>query len=1104
MGATGRLRLHLLGPPEARIGQETLSFPARKAFALLVYLAVEGGMQPRERLAALLWPESSSSRARATLRNSLHQLRTALPDGGFLHVERDALGFNFEANVLLDVQEVATVSRQLADGPSIENLQAALEHYRGDFLEGFSLGDAPAFDDWASIQRERWHRRLDALFDALSEAQFERGRVRAALETTRRWLAHNELNEIAYRRLMRLYAAAGRRAAALQAYETCRELLASELGVEPAAETWALAVRVEKDEFKPLEDGKKATSLASPAASFAQGPLVGRAQQFGMLAAAHHRAAQGMPEAIVLVGHAGVGKTRLASEFLAWSEAQGSDLLRGRSFESGQQLPYQLLIDALRPRVEVINAPEDFLSDTWLAELSRLLPELRDRYPVESLTAPETEQLVAAYGLDADDGFAQWLFEETGGHPFYLVETLEDLRERGAVQIVEAAGGERQFHASIPSVEGDDRGAATNVPQKVRRVITARLSRLSPAAFDILAAGAVLSQDFTFELLCAVAAVQEGAGLRAMDELLRSQLLREFASHDDLSYIFAHDKIRDVVYTEAGEARRRVFHRRALAALEEKGAQTGSVIRVGQLARHAQAAGAREAAFRYNVLAGDESLALFAAGNAIAHYEQARAQVSVLQPSAEALRRLHVNLGRAYELAGDYGSALSVYSALQNLARERDNKPLELAALMARTTVYAAPTAYYDPDHVIVLTEEALPLARELQDHDAEAKIQWNLMLLKLFTGDIGDAVAAGEASLAIAREHDLSEREAYALHDLTRAYLFSGRAEDGLNAAEGAQVLWRKLQNKAMLADNLVTSASARFFWQGAHEALIPHLHEALTVSKEIDNLWNRSYANHVLGSICPDLGYFSRAIVACERAIVLGKQSGFMVPLFVNGSILAWLYALMGHPRRGFPWVQQGLQADTGMRDQQSGPLAAKAYLHMCLGNLDKADDLIRQSYEDLELQALSAAAFFTFPMDGRIRLARQEYEQALAVAERFMDYLLQTQLKPFRADGLLIKAEAFLALGRRDEAQEALVAARKEAEGHNTRRILWEILALQARLAGEDGQAEKARTLRKQVREIVDFIAAHIDEDALREGFLENTEEILKKHDAKGARG
>src|SRR5258707_1780895 len=60
---------------------------------------------------------------------------------------------------------------------------------------------------------------------------------------------------------------------------------------------------------------------------------------------------------------------------------EGADVLQGQAFETGGQLPYRPLIEALRPRIERENAPDDLLSDTWLAEPARLLPELGDRYP---------------------------------------------------------------------------------------------------------------------------------------------------------------------------------------------------------------------------------------------------------------------------------------------------------------------------------------------------------------------------------------------------------------------------------------------------------------------------------------------------------------------------------------------------------------------------------------------------------------------------------------------------------------------------------------------------------------------------------------------------
>ena len=73
-----RLAIYLLGPPQVELAGEPVHISRRKAMALLAYLAVEGGPHSREALATLLWPESTSSRARASLRRVLVTLRHAL------------------------------------------------------------------------------------------------------------------------------------------------------------------------------------------------------------------------------------------------------------------------------------------------------------------------------------------------------------------------------------------------------------------------------------------------------------------------------------------------------------------------------------------------------------------------------------------------------------------------------------------------------------------------------------------------------------------------------------------------------------------------------------------------------------------------------------------------------------------------------------------------------------------------------------------------------------------------------------------------------------------------------------------------------------------
>src|SRR6185369_1336103 len=111
----------------------------------------------------------------------------------------------------------------------LEQLQRAISLVRGEFLEGFSLRDAPAFDGWARSQREYWHLHISEIFDRLSKLQFEAGELAPAIETVNRWLVLAPLHEEAYQRLMRLRFAAGDRYAALHTYDMCRARLSSDL-----------------------------------------------------------------------------------------------------------------------------------------------------------------------------------------------------------------------------------------------------------------------------------------------------------------------------------------------------------------------------------------------------------------------------------------------------------------------------------------------------------------------------------------------------------------------------------------------------------------------------------------------------------------------------------------------------------------------------------------------------------------------------------------------------------------------------------------------------------------------------------------------------------
>ena len=187
---------------------------------------------------------------------------------------------------------------------------------------------------------------------------------------------------------------------------------------------------------------------------------------------------------------------------------------------------------------------------------------------LEPLGESETVQMVLSILAPPAADFAQWLYAETHGQPFYLMETLKDLLERRVLHPKRRAEGLWTFTVDAEH----DLGQAVRVPSTVHAVIRSRLNRLSPNAFSLLAGGAVLEQRITFERLCAISNVTEDLALPALDELISGRLLLE-ATHPgvDSAYAFANDMLRDVVYTEAGDARRRLFHRRALEILEAEG-----------------------------------------------------------------------------------------------------------------------------------------------------------------------------------------------------------------------------------------------------------------------------------------------------------------------------------------------------------------------------------------------------------------------------------------------------------------------------------------------------------------------------------------------------
>src|SRR5262245_30299695 len=223
-----RLALHFLGSPQLYLDHEPITADRRKAVALLAYLAVEAGKQTRDSLSALLWPDFDQSKAFANLRHTLWEIQQSIGEGWIL-ADREAIGLSEDADLSLDVREFESLFAQIQTADDVSRrialLSDAVKLYRNHFLTGFSLKDAPDFNEWAFNKSEDLRQRLSGVLVMLSNDHIALGQADQAIPYARRLITLDPLNEFSHRHLMNIYIQAGQYSAALKQYQACEQLL---------------------------------------------------------------------------------------------------------------------------------------------------------------------------------------------------------------------------------------------------------------------------------------------------------------------------------------------------------------------------------------------------------------------------------------------------------------------------------------------------------------------------------------------------------------------------------------------------------------------------------------------------------------------------------------------------------------------------------------------------------------------------------------------------------------------------------------------------------------------------------------------------------------
>jgi DNA-binding SARP family transcriptional activator len=318
-------RIKLLGTIAIeKDGRSSRIMNSDRGIALAAYLIYAGDMQSREQVADLLWKSTSTRQSLTRLRELLVRVRKWLPQ---VQATRKTLVFQPTEGDFIDL----LAFREGLAAENADQLNETLRLYVGDFLENFYLENAPYYNEWLVVARERLRLQAIAAYRRLCQTHAEANEWAKGVDATRRWLALEPLDEEAHRWLIQMLAANGQITAAFQAYEKCCQILEEELGVEPEEATTELARQVvawhEKavspfdfETLEPLPTGELPEPGMLPANTLLpylrNVDFVGRENTLLTVAGLLAKGAKGGRSPVAaLTGMGGLGKTQTAVEF---------------------------------------------------------------------------------------------------------------------------------------------------------------------------------------------------------------------------------------------------------------------------------------------------------------------------------------------------------------------------------------------------------------------------------------------------------------------------------------------------------------------------------------------------------------------------------------------------------------------------------------------------------------------------------------------------------------------------------------------------------------------------------------------------------------------
>jgi DNA-binding SARP family transcriptional activator len=772
------LHLYFLGLPRFERDSQTIDVTSAKAIALLAYLALNRAPQPRERLLALLWAESAEDAARKNLRNTLWAIRKALGDNV---IEADNNRVALSPIVWNDVRVFEQMANQVMD----ESVDPMLDVYRGPFLDGLTLTEAPDFELWMTGERERLSLLYMQVITRLVETRRREGNWQAVITLTRRALAQDGLHEAMHRALIEAHARIGDRAEALRQYDLLRTTLNHELGVDPLPETETLRTAILSGDLNPAtppapvpDRVEKRPAILGDAP---RAPFIGRQAQLDALSEELALASTHQTRVVLITGEMGMGKSRLWREWAA-SLPESIFALDARALESTQNLPFAPIKELFNRRIceQRLFGANTPLSPVWLAEMARLFPEIKLTFPDLPMPAAlpveeERHRILEAFtqtlmALKADPLILfiddlHWADRATLNWCDYLIHRLRDealllvmayrpheapttlvhlvaswtregvtrrlpldrLSDADSFSLLESLVGTTEHAERIGTLSAGNPYYLIELSRTKAEQVPTTLIELVTARLDRLPESArqVLQAAAVLEPDFDFPTLTKVSG-RSEDEMLDALdalLAADVLTEHAGEYTFVHPLVATIVRNSMSYARSAVLHRRAAIAREAKYANQLPIV-AGRLAAHYEIAGEPIKAAEYADMASAHAMSLAAYAEAESFLRQA------LRLDPHPARQ--IKLGRLLFLNGNIAGATAAFTDAMTGYQQANDKLGTLDALLSVAELYIPAGR---ADEIEAWVAKAQPLLNATEDPQSFARAHFLLGVAGLANG---------------------------------------------------------------------------------------------------------------------------------------------------------------------------------------------------------------------------------------------------------------------------------------------------------------------------------------------------------------------------------